>query len=271
MPRLARLVLALSRPRPGGRRASRCRHPRRRHEERPAQFPDGTRRGADVPRLRQPQQPRGLQADSASRIADDARRRGQAAQPAAARAAASSARSRTRSTRIQKRNTSIYVLPGVYEERKWAGNRAQPLLLPPRHRRPTTPLPSSRVHRQHLLPRGAGARRPGRGGRRHDQPDRAVVRRPAPLPAQPQPDRGLRRPAPPATSRSAATAEFCGTQIVGTGRRMTDVTDRQPFTEAQRDPAGPRRRRRRPQHDRPAGRVQRASTCSRPTGSCSTG
>ena len=93
---------------------------------------------------------------------------------------------------IEKRGTSIYVLPGLYEERKYAGDE-RTYYCSHLGSASRTPLKSLGVHRQHLKPRGAGARRPGRQGRR-DQPDRALVRRPGPVPAQPQPDRPLRRP-----------------------------------------------------------------------------
>ena len=114
------------------------------------------------------------------------------------------------------------------------------------------------VHRQHLLPRGA-ARRRRRGAAEADgttNPIGAVVRRPAQVPAQPQPDRALRRPTP-GNKSIRCDSRFCGTQIVGTGRRMTDVLVDNRFQKLnaiRADRVGgvvP------PQHDLPAGRVQR--------------
>ena len=74
------------------------------------------------------------------------------------------------------------------------------------------PLRPRRVHRQSITrPRG---RAPTTTAVR---PDRAVLRRPAALRAQPQPDRDLRRPARPSNDSIHCDSQFCGTQLVGTG------------------------------------------------------
>ena len=148
--------------------------------------------------------------------------------------------------------------------------QAHPLLLAPR----SASARRCRTRSTSAASPPRGAARPGRPGRPrrrpHDQPDRPVLRRPAQVPAQPQPDLAVRRPRPRATSRSAATA---GSAAPRSSAPAEDDrrTRQQPVQEAQRDPAGPRRRLVVAQHDRSSRPSSTRSTCSRPTASCSTG
>ena len=121
------------------------------HEERPASFPDGTGQGPEVPRLRQPAvrvvcRPGQREADR-----EAARRQGQAAEPAAAEGVRVPLHP-GRDRHVRKRHTSIYVLPGHYQEKPVRRQQAQPLLLAPRHRVQGA-AEGLGVHRQHLLTR----------------------------------------------------------------------------------------------------------------------
>lgn len=123
MPRLLRLVLVLSVPTllVAGLLSATATSARA-HEERPAEFPDGSGKrptflGYDNPHNRVVCRP-----ESRSRIATmpagQVKRRNE---QLLRRCRFGSIQDAINS--IQKRKTSIYVLPGVYEERKYASNR----------------------------------------------------------------------------------------------------------------------------------------------------
>ena len=222
MPRLLRLVLLLFVPAllAGGLLAATATSAGA-HEERPAQFPDGTGKrpaflGYDNPNSRVVCRP-----GSRARIAkmpDGGRKR--LNQQLLRRCRFGSIQDAINS--IQKRKTSIYVLPGVYEERKYAGNK--------------------RTHYcSHL---GSASRTPLQSSE--------YIGSITSTEAPPEPD-GLAAEADDTTNPIGLSyadqrkcphnlnlislfgdrtpgnrsihcdSRFCGTQIVGTGRRMTDV------------------------------------------------
>ena len=84
---------------------------------------------------------------------------------------------------IKARNTSIYVLPGAYREKKWASDERSEYCSN-LETESNDPLDERRLHRLGPRPRGRG--------RRGVRPDRAVLLRPASLRPQPQPHRALR-------------------------------------------------------------------------------
>ena len=85
---------------------------------------------------------------------------------------------------ITKQKTSIYLLPGVYEERQWANAARIGVLLQPEDLL-DEPAEGHGVHRLDHLARDER-------GQRGVEPHRPVVRRPATLRPQPQPDRAVR-------------------------------------------------------------------------------
>ena len=117
---MSRLARVAARPRRGARPGCRsCRSSlgsarRSAHEERPAEFPDGTGERADVPGLRQPPPARGLQARQRRADRRDAGRARSSSATSSCSRSASSGRSRRAINTIEAPNTSIYVLPGVY-------------------------------------------------------------------------------------------------------------------------------------------------------------
>ena len=223
MPRLLRLVLVLCVPAllVAGLLAATATAARA-HEERPAEFPDGTGKrptflGYDNPNNRVVCRP-----ESRARIAAMPEGRTKRLNEQLLR------RCRFGSIQgainsIQKRKTSIYVLPGVYEERENAGNK-----------RTTTTAPTSAPP----LPRRCRARQYIGSVTSPDSP-------PAPDGLAAEADDttdpiGLsyadQRKCPhnlnlialfgdrtPGNKSIRCDSRFCGTQIVGTGRRMTDV------------------------------------------------
>ncbi len=228
------------------------------HEERPAEFPDGT--GAVAAASWASTTP--ASGSSASRtvprrIAAMPDGSGQAPQPASARGLPASARSSPRSTRVEKpRDLDLRAarrLPRAEVGRASSAATTAPTSRPQSRRRRSS---RAAVHRQPVVGPEPEPAAPEDDG--DHRPDRAVVRRPAAVRAQPQPDRAVRRQHAAQRARSGCDSRFCGTQIVGTGRRMTDVTIDNRFQQAQRAAARPARRRRGAQPDRAAGRVQRA-------------
>ena len=193
------------------------------HEERPATFPDGT---GKVPKFRGYHNPR-------SRVVCRPNSKGLIAKLPDGRVKQRNERLLKRCEfrniqaaidTVRKRHTSIYVLPGTYKERPTAGNDRSHYCS---HLGTASkaPLKQSEYIGSISSP-GTGAEgeahdrplrphRQGRRGARHHQPDRAVVRRPARVPAQPQPDRGLRRQDRQEQARSAATAGSAASRSSG--------------------------------------------------------
>ena len=220
--------------------------PAQAHEERPAGFPDGTGHRPSYAGLDNPRHRVVCTRDSARRIrhmkAGALKRRNRALLKECRFGSI-----QTAIDSIKRRHTSVYVLPGYYTESRWANAEALRLLLAPVQ--PVQgPAAGLGVHRQ-----------PHRPGRRREEvrPDRAVLRRPATVPAQPEPDRDHGRPharqrLDPLRQRGLRHPARRDRRHPGRRRH------RQPVQEAQRDPGRPRRRRGLPQLHRPAVGVQRA-------------
>ena len=155
---------------------------------------------------------------------------------------------------IKKRKTSIYVLPGLYEERKYAGDERTHYCshLGSASR---TPLQSSEYigsisnTEEPPTPDGLAARADETNPIGLSYADQVKCPHNLNLIA-------LFGDQSPRNKSIRCDSRFCGTQIVGTGIKMTDVHRRQPVQEAQRDPPGPGGRLVPVEHDLPAGRVQ---------------
>lgn len=187
------------------------------HEERPAQFPDGTGQvpkflGLDNPRHRVVCQDGS--ADAIARMPAGALKR--ANKRLLRDCDFSSIQSAIDS--IQRRHTSVYVLPGTYRERKWAGDRRSDYCS---HlaTESTNPLPFSEYIGSLSSP-DTGARAGSDGTSDPIALSYADQRRCA---------HNLNLIAvfgdqTPKNDSISCDSKFCGTQLVGTGRRMADVT-----------------------------------------------
>ena len=186
------------------------------HEERPATFPDGTGHrpqflGLDNPRHRVVCRP-----GSAERIA---------AMPAGALKRRNRALLRecrfssiqTAINSIRKRRTSVYILPGVYQERRWAERRRSPYCS---HLQTssTSPLPFSEYIGSLSSP-DTGAQQSA-GGESNpialSYADQRACAHNLNLIA-------IFGDRTPGNDSIRCDSRFCGTQVVGTGRKMTDV------------------------------------------------
>jgi hypothetical protein len=187
------------------------------HEERPAQFPDGTGEvptflGFDNPRSRVVCKP-----DSAERIAampdGDVKQRNQRLL-----AACEFGSIQTAINSIKRRNTSIYVLPGVYHEEKWA-NQQRSNYCSHLETQSDSPLPAAEYIGSLTSPD------PGAEAAEDDGTSDPIALSYA---DQRRCAHNLNLIAvfgddTPRNDDISCDSEFCGTQIVGTGQKMTDV------------------------------------------------
>jgi hypothetical protein len=188
------------------------------HEERPAQFPDGsgevpTFLGFDNARQRVV-----CKSDSDERIA--AMPDGAAKQRSQAMLGKCEFGSiQTAINTIKRRNTSIYVLPGVYREQQWA-NQKRSHYCSHLQTQSDNPLPSSEYIGSLSSPDTGAEAAQDDGTSNPIALSYADQRRCA---------HNLNLIAvfgddTPKNDDISCDSEFCGTQIVGTGAKMTDVT-----------------------------------------------
>jgi hypothetical protein len=218
MSRLARIALALVAV--PGLVATGLAVPAAAHEERPAQFPDG---GGEVPTFLGFDNPRSrvvCKPDSAERIAampaGDVKQRNQRLL-----ADCEFDSIQTAINTIRRPNTSIYVLPGVYRESQWA-NQERSHYCSHLETESDDPLPAAEY---------IGSLSSPDPGTAPEAAEDDGTTDPIALSYADQ-----RRCAhnlnliavfgddTPKDDDISCDSEFCGTQIVGTGRRMTDVT-----------------------------------------------
>ena len=230
------------------------------HEERPAGFPDGTGKVPTYLGLYNANHRVVRTTASASRIA------AMPAGPLKTRNQQLLGECRYRSIQtainsIQRRNTSIYVLPGVYEERQWA-NAARSDYCSHLSTESTSPLDASEYIGSITSPETNAANAESNPVALSYADQRRCAHNLNLI--------ALFGDQTPDNDAIHCDSKFCGTQIVGTGRRMTRRADRQQVREAQRHPRGPALGSLPAQLHRAAVGVQLRSTCWRPTASSST-
>ena len=186
------------------------------HEERPAEFPEGAGAvprflGFDNPRQRvvcKPGSARRIAAMPAGRVKH---RNQHLLQDCRFRSIQSAINS------VEKRRTSIYVLPGVYREEKWASKRRSHYCS---HLESASRSPlESAQYIGSLSSAGPGAAPEDDGATDPIALSYADQRRCA----HNLNLIGLFGDSTPGNRSIRCDSRFCGTQIVGTGRRMTDV------------------------------------------------